>query len=90
MRYQNVPVITFTDSLGRTFPVREMREIPRRQTAFVVARAPFEPFDLVASRPDVFGDGGERRAWELHDAMAVEIVDRLFDYSLITSVRVPQ
>lgn len=88
MRYLNIETLTFEDSRRRKLHIKEMREITPGQAAYVVDRGETEPFDLVASRDDVYGEGGERQAWRLHDSMAVELVDRRFDYSFLRKVRV--
>ena len=90
MRYRDGEELVFQTADGRSVRVYDMREIDRADIAFVVDRAPYEAFDLIASRPDVYGEGGERSAWKLHDAMAVELSERRFDYSLIRQVRVPE
>jgi hypothetical protein len=89
LRYLNVSDEVFVDDRGRRLTVKGLREFAPGIADYVVDRGEEEPFDLIASRDDVYGEGGERRAYELHDAMAVELVDRRFDYSIIRRVRVP-
>ncbi len=90
MRYAQVETITVQDPVRGSLPVKEMREIPEHAVLTTVQRAADEPFDAVAARPTVYGEGGEALAWKLHEAMTAEIVDARFDYSRLARVRVPE
>jgi hypothetical protein len=89
MRYLSVPTYQFTDTTGRTLTVREMREYPPLPIAFTMNHSSDEDFDEIASRPFVYGDGGEREAYKLHEANMVPIMDAGFDYSKLPIIKVP-
>ena len=58
--------------------------------ALQVLRNPDEPFDAVACRPEVYGEGSEGSAYLLQWAHMADILDRNFDCSFIQRVRVPR
>lgn len=90
MRYRDINTVKFEDPDRGPVRVKDMREVPLSRTAFRVPRMESEAFDRVAVRGDVFGASAESRAYELHDANAVAIVDYRFDYSRISEVKVPE
>jgi len=55
-----------------------------------VSRDSHEPLDAVACRPQVYGDNAEGSSYLLHWAHMADILDRNFDYSFISRVRVPR
>ena len=89
MRYLSVPTYQFTDTTGRTVQVKEMRELEDLSIMLTMNRSAEEDFDEIASRSYVYGEGGERDSWKLHEANIVAILDARFDYSRIPSIKVP-
>lgn len=89
MRYLSVGTYNFTDTHGKTVVMREMREIENLSIGMTLNHAADEDFDEIASRSLVYGEGGERDAYKLHEANLVAILDAGFDYSKLPSIKVP-
>lgn len=89
MRYLDVEIVSFPVSAQASVGVREMREIPSFEAAFVYKRFSQEDFDAIAARNDVYGEGAEADSYKLHEANAVAIIEAGFDYSKIRKVTVP-
>jgi hypothetical protein len=89
MRYVAVPTYNFTDTTGKTVVMKEMREIENLSIGMTLNHAADEDFDEIASRNSVYGEGGERDSYKLHEANIVAILDAAMDYSKLSSIKVP-
>jgi hypothetical protein len=89
LRYQTVETVSFTDSLGVTRPVKEVREIPAYDTRAIIARRAEEHLDEFATRTEVFGQGYEGETYRIWEANAVALADAGYDLASIQSLKVP-
>jgi hypothetical protein len=89
LRYLQVPTYSFTDTYGRVLSVKEMREIPEYSVAFTMNKAADEDLDEIASRPYVYGSGGERDTYKLYEVSLAKLLDARFDMSRLSKVAVP-
>lgn len=89
MRYANVDTIAFTEAIGRTVAIKDMREIPADDTSRAYRRTSAEDFDSIAARPDIYGEGGEAQAYKIHEANLIAILDARLDYTGLRVVKVP-
>ena len=80
----------FTDTTGKTVMVKEMREIPAYQVGFTMNKAADDDLDELASRTYIYGTGGERDSYKLHEANIVAILEARFDLTRLKTVVVPR
>lgn len=89
MRYTDVETITFTDSNGNSFPVKNVREISTQTLAFEIDKNENDLLDEVASRREVFGEFGEIQSWRIFDLNIAEFTEVDFDLTKIKRVKIP-
>ena len=82
MRYQNVDTVSFTDAVGVTRAVKEMRELPAVQVAGKVDWPQGGFMDEIASRNNIWGENAEAQSYRLHAANMVAIIEGGFLYDL--------
>jgi hypothetical protein len=89
MRYTNIETITFTDIDGKSTAVKDMRLIPPQTIVKTISVIGSIELDEIASRKDIYGDGGENLSYKIFEANLLEIVERRFDLSRIRSLKIP-
>ena len=89
MRYVQIDTISFTDATGRTVPIKDIRPIPSYTIKTKVFVTEKDRLDEIASRQDVYKEGGYRNAYKLFDANVVRLVEGKIDMSKIRVVEVP-
>jgi hypothetical protein len=89
MRYTNVETITFTDIDGKSTAVKDMRLLPAQTIVKTISVIGSIELDEIASRKDIYGDGGENLSYKIFEANLLEIVERRFDLSRIRSLKIP-
>jgi len=89
MRYIGITTYQFIDTNARTVTVKEMRELAPMSIAFTMNHSADEDFDEIASRNYLYGDGGERDVYKLHEANIVAILEANLDYSKLPKIQVP-
>jgi hypothetical protein len=89
MRYTNIETITFTDIDGKSTAVKDMRLIPPQTIVKTISVIGSIELDEIASRKDIYGDGGENLSYKIFEANLLEIAERRFDLSRIRSLKIP-
>ena len=89
MRYTDVDTISFTDSLGNTFAVKDIRDIPSETIGMVLDIRNGERIDEIVSRDIVYGKGGEIQAYRIFEANIVKIIDNLFTIDNLKKLNIP-
>lgn len=88
-RYLNVDTLSFTDRLGNTYPVKDIREIPSEQISFEIDVDEETLLDEIASRQEVFGDFGEQQSYRIFDLNIEILTEANFDLTNIKRLKVP-
>jgi translation elongation factor P/translation initiation factor 5A len=89
LRYLRVETISFTDSNGRTYPIKDTRtfeEYTIRKRIEVTER---DKLDEIASRVDVYGIGGYTDSYKLFDQNRVQLVDHALALDRIKTLEIP-
>ena len=89
MRYIDVDTVTFTDINGKSYPVKDRRDISSQTLAFEIDIKESDLLDEVASRREVYGDFGEVHAWRIFDLNIVKLTEVGFDMSKIKRLKIP-
>lgn len=89
MRYIDVDTITFTDINGKSYPVKDRRDISEQTLSFEIDTKEGDLLDEVASRREVFGDFGEVNAWRIFDLNIVKLTENNFDMNKIKRLKIP-
>ena len=89
MRYIDVDTVTFTDINGKSYPVKDRRDISTQTLAFEIDVKEGDLLDEVASRREVYGDFGEVHAWRIFDLNIVRLTEAGFDMSKIKRLKIP-
>lgn len=89
MRYLDIETISFTDSTGKTVPIKEKRPIPESQISFEVDVQADIEIDEVASRETIFGEDSEDQSYRIFDANIIKIVESKYDLSRIGKLGIP-
>ena len=89
MRYIDVDTVTFTDINGKSYPVKDRRDISTQTLAFEIDVKEGDLLDEVASRREVYGDFGEVHAWRIFDLNIVRLTEVGFDMSKIKRLKIP-
>lgn len=88
-RYNNVDIISFTTIDGKSYPVRDIREISTQTLSYEIDKNEDDLLDEVASRQEVFGDLGEGQSWRIFDLNITELTQVNFDTTKIKRLKVP-
>jgi len=93
MRYLSVPTYTCPLADGRVVTVHDMRDLtlPQNQLTpqFSMQMQADDDLDEIASRQYVYGDGGERESYKLHEMNAAALLDANYDLSKVNPLVVP-
>jgi len=89
MRYIDVDTVTFTDINGKSYPVKDRRDISTQALAFEMDVKEGDLLDDIASRREVFGDFGEVQAWRIFDLNIVRLTEVGFDIDKIKKMKIP-
>lgn len=88
-RYINIPTVIFTDKDGKSYPIKDIRPIPKEETAFTIDLKEGDDIDDIATRPNVYGDGAEGMAYRIWDANIVQMYEADFDTAKMKTLRIP-
>ncbi len=89
MRYNDIDTISFTDSNGNSFPIKDIRPIPSEPISFTVDPIGNVDIDEIASRRGVYGDLAEDQSYRIFDANSVELMESNFDASMLSEIKIP-
>lgn len=89
-RYIAVDTIVFVDPYRGSVNIKDRRDIPSEDVAFSIDIKNGDMIDEIATRPQVFGTGGETQVYRLFDANMREIVAAGFSLENIQRLKVPR
>lgn len=89
MRYYRIDDIVFTDKDGVSKTIKDMRKIESFDEWLEIEKNENDFFDEIATRPDVYGNDAELLVYRIFDANITEIIDNVFDFTLIKRVKIP-
>ena len=90
MRYAPIDTISFTDILGNSYPIKDMREYKDLTTHKQVRISQSGNLDEIATRRDVYDEDSEHLTYLLFDHNKVKIVDAGFSLLGIKELDIPQ
>jgi hypothetical protein len=89
-RFNNIEETVFQDPNGRgNVRIKLKRPILNEPIGITIKLKMKTDLDEVASRPDVFGPGGEPESYRLFDANIVALGEAEFDMGKIRELRIP-
>ena len=89
MRYENINKVDFTTREGLTVAIRDMREYPTRFLLENLKIKSLSDIDEIASRPEIYGQEGERLSYKIVDFNIEAIFERDFKIDKIYSLKIP-
>jgi len=89
MRYESVDTTSFTNHNNKTYAVKDKREYPNYEKLIHVVVNSEDMIDEIASRYEVYGDGGEAESYKIVDYNIVKLFEAEFDLSKIYSLDIP-
>ena len=89
MRYNNIDTIVFEAINGKSYSVKDMREIPVETIKKSIDYTAINTLDEVATRNEVFGEYAEDQTYRIFEANVVEIFDARFDMTKIKRLKIP-
>lgn len=89
MYYFAIPTISFTDVNNKQYLIKDMREYPAYTSNATLQLNAKDMLDEIASRPEVYGDGGEVLSYKLAEANIVALMDNNFDLSKLKRIVIP-
>jgi hypothetical protein len=89
MRYNDVETITFRALNGKSYAVKDLREIPVQSIRKSIQYESVNTLDEIASRPEVYGEYAEDQTYKIFEANMVKIFDVRFDMTRIKRLDIP-
>ena len=90
MRFQNVPIISFTDATKKTRAIRDRRAMPDFVTLFELVLKDGDEADEICTRREIYGEGRESESYKIVEANKAQMVDYRFDFSRMRKLQIPQ
>lgn len=90
MRYMDIDIITFEDSNGISYPIKDIRPIPSLPVIFTITKRENEFIDEIVTRDDIYGTGREGDSFKVYDANAIKMVEKRFDFTKIKRLKVTE
>lgn len=90
MRYMDIDIITFEDSNGISYPIKDIRPIPSLPAIFTITKNENEFIDEIVTRDDIYGTGREGDSFKVYDANAIKMVEKRFDFTKIKRLKVTE
>ncbi len=90
MRYMDIDTITFEDSNGISYPIKDIRPIPSLPVIFTITKSENEFIDEIVTRDDIYGINREGDSFKVYDANAIEMVEKRFDFTKIKRLKVTE
>ena len=90
MRYMDIDIITFEDSNGINYPIKDIRVIPTVPVIFTITKHETEFIDEIATRDDIYGTGREGDSYKIYDANSIKMVENDFDFTKIKRLKVTE
>lgn len=88
MRYFNINTVSFTNHNNITVPIKDKRPIEDNPISFR-ADVKNQLLDEIASRKEIYGDGGEDQSYKIFDANIIKIVESGYDLTKVKTVNIP-
>ena len=88
-RYIDVDTIVYTDINGKSFSVKDAREISNQTLGFTIDVKKGNLLDEIASRKQIYGDNGESQAWKIFDINIAELAEVDFDIDQLKRLKIP-
>lgn len=88
-RYIEIDTISFLNSDGKSYPIKDVRPIPQETIGFEIDIKENTTLDEVASRKSVYNDNGEIQSYRIFDANIVELTEANFELTNIKRLKIP-
>jgi hypothetical protein len=90
MRYLEIANVSFTNALGKTYNIKDLREFPNNQTkAMTIKLKKGDSLDEIANRRDIYGADSEISIYQIFDFNKVAITEAGFDLDKLKSLDIP-
>ncbi len=90
MRYMDIDTITFEDSNGISYPIKDIRLIPSLPVIFTITKNENEFIDEIVTRDDIYGTNREGDSYKIYDANSIKMVENNFDFTKIKRLKVTE
>ncbi len=90
MLYMDIDTITFEDSNGISYPIKDIRPIPSLPVIFTITKNENEFIDEIVTRDDIYGTNREGDSFKVYDANAIKMVEKRFDFTKIKRLKVTE
>lgn len=89
MRYINEDDFVWTDGDNVTHKLKFFRTIPSYDSMKKITTTAFDMLDEIASRQEIYGDGGELDTYKLIEANRTKLIESGFDMAKIKTLEIP-
>jgi len=89
MRDLRVPTISFTDSSGKTYAIKDKTEYPTYVISQILPISKYDNMDEIGTRREIYGDDSEEDIYKIIEANITELFEASFDLSKLRSLRIP-
>lgn len=89
-RYLSIDTVVFDDPLRGEVEIKDRRPIPSEEIAFEIDIKQGDLLDEIATRPSVFGSGGETQIYRIFDANTREIFAAGLNLDNIKRLKIPR
>lgn len=89
LRDNDLQSIIFTDMAGNSYTIKSMREYTPQTTWFTLNLQQGDEIDEIASRKEVYGNGGEAQYYKIVNHNIAALFDVGFDLSQLKTLDVP-
>ena len=90
MRYAEIDNVPFTNALGNTYNIKDMREFPTGYTkARTIQLKKGDSLDEIACRREIYGANSEISIFQIFDFNVVALTEAGFDLDKIKSLDIP-
>jgi len=90
MRYMNLENVSFLNADGKSYSVKDFREIPDYNTKTTYYPISEDEVDEIASRKEFFGSGGEWQYYKIIEHNKVKFIENGFSISKLRPLLIPE
>lgn len=89
MRYMSIGEVAFLNADGKSYSVKDFREIPAYNSNTTYYPLSQDEIDEIASRKEFYGDGGEWQYYKIIEHNKVKFVENGYSISKISPLMIP-
>lgn len=90
MRYIDIRNIEFTNINGKTFKIKDRREIPNYTLLTKYSKDKKELGDEIAVKREIFGEGSESLTYRIYEANIIALIENRFNFEKLKIINIPR